>query len=389
MKLIEIIRNILHGLFCWGTKKGLSKQPQVDDGIGIKDGPNEASSDSDMIEPGFTKEGQSTQQLSEPSQPVNGGKTEISPQFKDYTVQIVPFLTSILKLDYEATYKVQYSISNSADTKYPIIRAPKKGCEIKLPIVGRSGKRGVCEEILCKIIRNLDLQGFYDNLSLFVGNYNKPYEPDIVYIDAQKGIFVDIEIDEPYSGWERRPIHYKTGNGTIDDLRNLYFTKRGWTVIRFSEKQVYEFPRSCVKRVYQLLNQMDTTITMPHCLATEVDISSEDMWTKKQAERMEQNKKREKMLGISKFIQSVEKPHTTLKDYLKGKELEKKISIKQNEQPKDIPPAILRYSSPKSPVAPITSPNDERLGKAEQYEHQQHISTQSKSNPTPSSRGYA
>lgn len=302
-----------------------------------------------------------------------------------YTVKTVPFLTSKLNLDYNVTYKVLYSIPNSVDYKFPIIRAPKRGCEIKLPIIGRSGKRGVCEESLCKMIKQLGLPGFYDNLSLFVGNYSNPYEPDIAYIDAKKSIFIDIEIDEPYSGWERTPIHYKTKNGTIDDLRNQYFTERGWTVIRFSEKQVYKYPKSCLKRIYQVLNKMDATINMPQCLAEEQEISLENMWTKEEAERQEQNRVREKMLGINTFVKPDKASRTPLKDYSKGVELEKEISKKKNNTSS----IISSYRPPQPAMVPISNINDVRRREAEQYEHQKYISTQSKPKTTPSSRGYA
>ena len=390
MKLIELIRNFFHRLFYGKSKE---KTPQVDDGTHASGTTNDDPPSVPTIELESTT-GTQAPQSGNTSQPANNNYGEI-PQHpkmsKNYTVQIVPFLTSILKLNYEATYKVLYSISNSVDARFPIIRVPQRGCEIKLPVLGRSGKRGVCEERLCKIIKDLKLHGFYDSLSLFIGNYSKPFEPDIAYIDTQKGIFVDIEIDEPYSGWERKPIHYKTENGTIDDLRNHYFTERGWTVIRFSEKQVHKHPKSCLKRVYQLLNKMDVTITMPQSLATEADISLEDMWTKKQAESMEQNDEREKMLGIDKFIQPVEGPHIILKDYLKGRELEKKISNREEAQRKVSEQIQSRFleSPPQPPIVSNANSDDQKRKEAEQYEHQQYISTQSKPKTTPSSRGYA
>lgn len=376
MKLIEIIREFFSRLFNRGSKKG---QPTVKTPPSKGNRAHVGESDSSTSSNGFPS-GKDVPIIT--SKPIEYSQPRI-PQ--NYTVQTIPFLTSKLDLDYEATYNVLYSIPNSADAKFPIIRAPQRGCEIKLPVIGRRGKRGVCEEKLCEKIQELKLYGFYDNLSLFVGNYSKPYEPDIAYIDVQKGIFIDIEIDEPYSGWERKPIHYKTKNGTIDDARNNYFTERGWTVIRFSEKQVYEHPKSCLKRVYQLLHEMDVTITMPKCLAAEADISPDDIWTKEQAERMEQNKEREKMLDIDKFIQPVEAPHTTIKDYPHGQEIEKKI-ISNREVSGQIQPIVNPLQPPK---VSTSNPDDQRRREAEQYEHQQHISTQSKPKTTPSSRGYA
>lgn len=375
MKLIEIIREFFSRLFNRGSKKG---QPTgKGKGVGVVKSGSSTYSNANGHSSG--KDVPTAQQNPQP---------KVS---KTYTVQTIPFLTSKLDLDYEAIYKVSYSIHDSDEAKFPIIRAPKIGCVIKLPVIGRSGKRGFCEQKLCDKIKDLKLQGFYDNFSLFVGNNSNPYEPDLAYIDAQKRIFIDIEIDEPYSGWERQPIHYKIRNGiTVDDARNNYFTERGWTVLRFSEKQVHEQPKSCLKLVYQLLNEMDGAITMPQCLATEVNISPNDMWTKEQAERMEQNKEREKMLGIDKFIQTVEGTHSPLKDYSKGRELEKNIFQRKKETgPKVVTVINSTYTPPQRPMAPISNTDEQRRREAEQYEHPQQISTQTKPKSTPSSRGYA
>ncbi len=333
MKLIERIRDLFHRLFPWRCNKGKQSEPHKSQDETNTIGNNGTSTNPRSgLEPSTGSLGSqqldNTNLLDNHNKPQNPSPTKVS---MPYTIQSFPFLTSKLDCDYDTTYTVKYNISDSDNNKFPIIRAPKEGCEIKLPVVGRSCKRGVCEEHLCKMIMELKLPNFYDNVSLFVGNYPKPYEPDIAYIDVQKGIFIDIEIDEPYSGWERQPIHYKTKNGTIDDKRNNDFTERGWTVIRFSEKQVHKQPKSCLKRVYQLLNKMDGAIMIPPCLATEADISSDDIWTKEQAERMEKIKEREKMLGIDKFIMSPERPNEDLKDYSHGQKIEKKISNRKKE----------------------------------------------------------
>ena len=398
MKLIEKIREIFKRLFSRDPEKGQptgNPLPDKGDDAHVGDGGNSTSSNANGHPSGNDgSTDQHTQGIT--PNPIGDGQSGKNPQStipKTYTVQTIPFLTSKLNLDYEATYKVPYSILDSVDTQFPIIRAPKSGCEIKLLVVGRSGKRGVCEEHLCKMIRDLKLHDFYDDISLFIGNYSKPYEPDIAYIDVQKGIFIDIEIDEPYSGWERLPIHYKTKYGTIDDLRNNYFTERGWTVLRFSEKQVHEQPKSCLKRVYQLLHEMDGSITMPQCLATEADIFSNDMWTKEQAERMEQNKEREKMLGIDKFIQTtVEGTHTTIEDYPHGQEIEKKI-ISKRKGSQRIESGQTQSGFIVNPLQPpkdfTSNPDDQRQREAERYEHPQRIATYSQPKTTPSSRGYA
>lgn len=249
-----------------------------------------------------------------------------------YTIQNIPFLTSKFIADYSQRLYVKYSISDSTDQMFPVIRAPRKGCEIKFPVVGRKNNRGASEQSFCNKIVECGLQSkFYDNLSLFYASLNYPYEPDLAYIDVNKGIFLDIEIDEPYAGWDRIPIHYKINECTIDDTRNEHFTERGWCVIRFSEKQIHNEPLSCLKKIFELLHKMDATISIPSFLLKEPDVKKEDWWSKSDAERMEKNKEREKHLNISSFNPPVTKDDIQIKDYEQGHLVEAKI-IKDKDQ---------------------------------------------------------
>lgn len=248
-----------------------------------------------------------------------------------YTIQNIPFLRSKFIVDYSQRLCVKYSLSDSTDYKFPVIRAPRKGCEIKLPVVGRKNNRGASEQSFCNKIVECGLQShFYDNLSLFCAGLVFPYEPDLAYINVEKGIFLDVEIDEPYVGWDRTPIHYKTNEGTIDNIRDEHFTERGWCVIRFSEKQIHDEPLSCLKKIFKLLHKMDATIDIPPVLLKEPDIKQEDWWSKSDAERMEKNKKREKYLNISSFNPPAPKD-VQIKDYEQGHWVEANI-IKYKDQ---------------------------------------------------------
>lgn len=242
-----------------------------------------------------------------------------------YTVLNIPFLTSKFIVDYSKSYYVKYSISDSTDKKFPIIRVPRKNCEIKLPVIGRKNNRGASEQSFCNKIVEYGLQAhFYDNLSLFCGRLCYPYEPDLAFIDAEKGIFLDIEIDEPYIGSDRTPIHYKTNEGTIDDVRNEHFTERGWCVIRFSEKQIYNEPLSCLKKIFELLHRMDTSIVIPSVLTSVSELKPEDWWSKASAEAMERRKEREKYLNISEF-KSSQAIDIKINDYERGRLVEQHI----------------------------------------------------------------
>ena len=242
-----------------------------------------------------------------------------------YTILNIPFLKSNFSVDYSQRLYVEYLIHDSDNCFFPIIRAPKRGCEIKLPVVGRNNNRGASEQFFCEKILEYGLQSnFYDNISLFCENPISPYEPDLAYIDVKRCIFLDIEIDEPYVGWYRSPIHYKTDEGLIDDLRNKRFTERGWSVIRFSEKQIINEPLSCLKKIFELLHQMNASIEVPSVLLKEPDVKKESIWSKSLAEAMEKNNEREKYLNISCFNQPTPK-NTIIADYKQGRLVEKNI----------------------------------------------------------------
>ncbi len=71
----------------------------------------------------------------------------------------------------------------------------------------------------------------------------KYYYPDIIV--GISNIFLDIEIDEPYTMDGRLPVHC-IGS---DDYRNDYFSFHGWEIIRFSEKQIVNYPEKCIATI--------------------------------------------------------------------------------------------------------------------------------------------
>lgn len=251
-----------------------------------------------------------------------------------YSVKLIPLLKAdlnILNIDYSLQYVVNYDLVSSGNLEYPYLVAPEKGTWIKLPIQGRNGRRGFCEEKLANVINEYHLKGFRDNLSLFADGC--PYEPDFAYIDVEKGIFIDIEVDEPYSGWEKTPIHYRIGNRTNDGKRNERFTERGWIVLRFSEKQVFEQTMSCLKYLYQQICRIDTSMAIPSSLDSVPDLKVDSMWTKADAFQMIQNKTREKMLGISEFIMpSGNSVTSNLIDYEKAGRIEDAIKSLRDDK---------------------------------------------------------
>lgn len=96
----------------------------------------------------------------------------------------------------------------------------------------------------------------------FSGGYE--YYPDFIYVDTEKGVYLDIEIDEPYTFKSKKPIHY----GEVDDERNKVFTSNYWSVIRFSESQILQYPKECVQTIesyvkYLMSEQDNMAIYVP------------------------------------------------------------------------------------------------------------------------------
>lgn len=83
----------------------------------------------------------------------------------------------------------------------------------------------------------------------------KYYYPDIIIV--KDGLYIDIEIDEPYVGSDGSPIHYLEGKYSlfsVDEKRNDYMMNHGWEVIRFSEEQIFLHPKECLKIIDNFIN---------------------------------------------------------------------------------------------------------------------------------------
>ena len=104
------------------------------------------------------------------------------------------------------------------------------------------------------------------------------YSPDIVYFDRKTGIFIDIEIDEPYSR-SGSPTHFI--DSLRDKERNSEFINNGWNVLRFSERQILEYLPECIQIVdliiYSCINKT------PSELDSIFRMVSDDRWTENES----------------------------------------------------------------------------------------------------------
>ena len=162
------------------------------------------------------------------------------------------------------------------------------------------------------------------DVSILVTEGSYPYEPDIAIIEKNNkyGIRIDIEIDEPYSGYENKPIHYKDCG---DDFRDRTLADLGWMVIRFSESQIYKEPYNCINYIKQLINRIDNDVLplpkgdIPQCVKR---------WSKNEAKEMIESQYRERLLNHVFGIQEIEEDKKTDSICLTLSEHEKQIAGK-------------------------------------------------------------
>ena len=179
-------------------------------------------------------------------------------------------------------------------TSYPIISYPTESAKITPPQPGRSDIRGYSDGFFFNTLNNSELKALLrNNVRLDVPCRAIPYEPAIALVDEAEGIFVDVEIDAPYHGWYRFPMHYTEGK---DGVRDGYFNDCGWTVVRFTERQVREQPEACVDLLQQVVSQLRGTSD-----ELRFRVAPEKRWTQREAVNMEKNLVREKYLQIQTF----------------------------------------------------------------------------------------
>ena len=180
------------------------------------------------------------------------------------------------------------------DNFYPIVFWPEDDAELISPQFGAPSIRGYSDDFFWKILNDGDLGvKIYPNCHLAVPCRAVPYRMAMVLTDETGKWFVDVEIDAPYHGWYRVPLHCLEGK---DSLRDGYFNRCGWTVVRFTEQQVRKEPEACLEFVRTVVRKL-----RGDALEITTNVTFEKRWTFKEAVEMERNLLREKYLGVQTF----------------------------------------------------------------------------------------
>ena len=182
--------------------------------------------------------------------------------------------------------------------KYPVIKYPEVGCIVfpyrRKAIARRGFSEANFQKYLQDVFKECDLLILGDCNILLIED-NRPFEPDIAIISRkQPSIRIDIEIDEPYVGFTRKPIHYI---GCGDDFRDARLNSNGWIVIRFTEYQVFFNPKECAALIAQVLHYIQPSMVLPINLLSCPTPKESKRWTEIETRVMACENIREKYLN--------------------------------------------------------------------------------------------
>lgn len=181
---------------------------------------------------------------------------------------------------------------------YPVILHTIEGARPILPASNHSKKRhkvGASELVAFSHIFALGFDELREDVCVLIEGHN--YEPDLAYVNKEKGICVDIEIDEPYSSG---PTHYAyVEGGNKDEARNKRFQDAGWYVIRFTEEQMFCHTKQCMREVYKLLLDAGAIEELPKKLHNSPDLPPTPRWTEQDSWRMKHANYRKSYLGYN------------------------------------------------------------------------------------------
>lgn len=208
-----------------------------------------------------------------------------------------------INLLFNGHFLFDHFLGESEHKNFPSLKIPQKSTPILTPHVDKIGATmGVMEPILLKhlinICKGIDGITILENVKFPILNRNYSYRPDFCLYWKKKNLYIDIEIDEPYDIVNRKPIHYQ-GNG--DNLRDRYFIRNGWCVIRFAEQQVKENIEGVINYVRRVLRWLTDEKEIKIQKDTLVPI---DRWSYEEATTMSSNNVREHYLDLPDYVQT-------------------------------------------------------------------------------------
>lgn len=180
--------------------------------------------------------------------------------------------------------------------RYPLVFLPSSYYGANAPErLSHQPQRGSSEAYFFKYLKRYFPGCVFDNLALRIKDDH--YFPDFVLYYEPHGLWIDVEIDEPYSLPHGEPTHYIGA----DDRRNRFFTDKGWVVVRFTEEQVVRQPLACCRFLAELLQALtgDDSFLLELKTAPELTIRPYP-WTEEDSRHMAIYKTRQSYLRLTR-----------------------------------------------------------------------------------------
>lgn len=219
-------------------------------------------------------------------------------------------------------------LTNELDS-YPIIIFPNKNTSIfpyRINPNSNTSLKGVTEDqFYIKLNETFksnqqELYEIRNDIHLVFKDDRYPIVPDVAIIGKNPilNIRIDIEIDEPYDGQSKKPIHFINGR---DEERNKLLVKNGWAVIRFAEYQIVHNCDECIFFICKILNKLSNISSVIEHVQT---IPIIKRWTFEEAQKFANDKYREGYLNHDFSLKAISLYE---KDDLIQNDNEKKHSI--------------------------------------------------------------
>ena len=114
-----------------------------------------------------------------------------------------------------------------------------------------------------------------------------PYTADFRTLHKKTGLFIQVEVDEPYAFATQKPHHCY--QNTTDEERNQFFLNGNWVIIRFAEQQIVTQPESCCKQIALVIYQITGDFSFLAQLKDFPNVKPHKHWTEKEAKMMIKN----------------------------------------------------------------------------------------------------
>jgi very-short-patch-repair endonuclease len=167
--------------------------------------------------------------------------------------------------------------------------------KVQLPKASSTAQRGASEAFFFEYLQ--DVFGAVGEVSfghqLEIEGYEHNYSTDFTL--SFRGLYLDIEIDECYTGKGKKFVPTHCVDDEKDRRREQFFLERGWIVIRFAEEQVVRYPQSCCQVIARVLAHLTGDAEL---LIEEVsELPAVRQWMKSEARRRYRTHLRKRLLS--------------------------------------------------------------------------------------------